>query len=386
MKAILPLAIILGFYAMLVSAQDEHLSKYCEECLRKSATSGMYPHPNRCDAFVQCDVLEKTFRAYVKMCPPGLFYDERIGTCNWESQVPCNKDCKTSTAIKDAFTCNGFFECKNGQRNSNKMFCPNQQRFDETQSKCIPDPKCPPPKKPLQCFPNFKLHPSDPSKFFQAAGKGWIEQRCAVGTGFNMTTCTCSNALNVNNKQVCKLVNLPMTQNLVEQAHNWYINFKDVYIVNNAAEFKPNSYLIVPVVTNNDFHDQISITISFKLGNVQQNTVAVLGNSECKIVPTFGIHVRNPNTNSPQVVGQFIMEGTTTPVDISATMIPNAWTTVKLVKKGDTVSMWVNNNLVGQKTLRGFIKKQDCALTLGQSFGMGNFTGFMKNVEINKCP
>lgn len=321
-------------------------------------------------------------------CPPGLFFDEKSGNCNWKREVNCNKDCKTRQAIKDAFTCNGFFECINGKRNSRKKFCPNMQRFDESRSTCIPDPNCPPPKKPLQCSLQFKLHLNDPSLFYQATSNGWILKQCASGTGFNMTTCTCSMILPQNPIRICKLVDLPLTENIAEQSHGWYIQYGNVTIVNNSAKFKQNSYLIVPVVTNNDFKDQISISLSFQLDEVYKSSVAILSNSECKIQPTFTIFVKDANTNSPLLVGKLILEyqGKDTSTEITTRIPKKTWVTVKLMKKGDIMEMWSNGNLVEQKKAPGFIKRQNCALTLGQSFEMGNFVGFIKNVVINKCP
>lgn len=389
MKAILPLAALLSLYVTLAFGETNVLlSKYCEECIRKSATSGLYPHPNRCDAFVKCDALEKRFRAFVMYCPSGLFFDEKNGNCNWEWAVKCNRDCKGRQAIKDAFTCNGYFECTNGKRNPLKKFCQNQQRFDGSQSRCVPDQNCPPPKKPLSCSPHFKPHPSDSSKFYQFTANGWIKKQCAIGTGFNMTTCTCSIILPQKPTIVCKLVDLPLVQNLVEQSHGWYIKYEHVNIENNSAKFKSNSYLIAPVVTNNDFKDQLSISLSFYLADVLQNTVAVLGNSECKIPPTFTIFVKNANTNLPVMVGKFILEhqGKNISVEITTPILKKTWVNVKLIKKGDIVEMWSNNKMVQQKIVPGFIKKQNCALTLGQSYKMGNFVGYIKNVVINKCP
>lgn len=262
------------------------------------------------------------------------------------------------------------------------------QRFDESRSKCIPDPNCPPPKKPLRCSLQFKLHPNNPSIFYQATPNGWTKQHCAGGTGFNMTTCTCSMILRQNPIRVCKLVDLPLTQNIVEQSHGWYINYENVSIINNSAKFQLNSYLIVPVVTNNDFKDHISISLSFQLDDVSESSVAVLGNSECKIPPTFTIFVKEANTNSPLLVGKFILEyqGRDIPVEITTRILKKTWVTVKLMKKGDIIEMWSNSNMVKQKIVPGFIKRQNCALTLGQSFGKGNFVGFIKNVVINKCP
>ena len=113
-----------------------------------------------------------------------------------------------------------------------------------------------------------------------------------------------------------------MVQDFVEKSNGWYVNFNGVHIENGAAKFK-NSYVIVPVVTNNDFYDQISISLSFLLENSAQNVTAILGNSECKFVPTFTIHVINANTNSPKVVGTFTLEhkGKTTSVSVETNIV-----------------------------------------------------------------
>lgn len=103
-------------------------------------------------------------------------------------------------------------------------------------------------------------------------------------------------------------MDLPLTENIAEQSHGWYIQYGNVTIVNNSAKFKQNSYLIVPVVTNNDFKDQISISLSFQLDEVYKSSVAILSNSECKIQPTFTIFVKDANTNSPLLVGKLILE------------------------------------------------------------------------------
>lgn len=118
-------------------------------------------------------------------------------------------------------------------------------------------------------------------------------------------------------------MDLPLTQNIVEQSHGWYINYENVSIINNSAKFQLNSYLIVPVVTNNDFKDHISISLSFQLDDVSESSVAVLGNSECKIPPTFTIFVKEANTNSPLLVGKFILEyqGRDIPVEITTRIV-----------------------------------------------------------------
>ena len=51
------------------------------------ALGGYKPHPYDCRRYISC---WSPSDFYVLSCQPGLFYDERIKTCNYEYAVKCN--------------------------------------------------------------------------------------------------------------------------------------------------------------------------------------------------------------------------------------------------------------------------------------------------------
>ncbi|XP_014775727.1 uncharacterized protein LOC106873034 isoform X1 [Octopus bimaculoides] len=70
------------------------LSKYCRKSMNDNSTSGIFPHPERCDAYIQCVPRDDGPFAHEKICPSRLYFDPHLLTCNWKSCVLCEKGCK----------------------------------------------------------------------------------------------------------------------------------------------------------------------------------------------------------------------------------------------------------------------------------------------------
>lgn len=64
-------------------------SAYCEECVKNSEQSSIFPHPERCDYYIQCVINKVNSLAYEKPCPDTLFFDPKLKLCT-QDITKCN--------------------------------------------------------------------------------------------------------------------------------------------------------------------------------------------------------------------------------------------------------------------------------------------------------
>ncbi|CAI9733053.1 XP_014775727.1PREDICTED: uncharacterized protein LOC106873034 [Octopus vulgaris] len=74
------------------------LSKYCRKSMNDNSTSGIFQHPVRCDAYIQCVPRKDGPFAHEKICPSHLYFDPRLLT--FELPMLC---CYTFIAAIDTF-------------------------------------------------------------------------------------------------------------------------------------------------------------------------------------------------------------------------------------------------------------------------------------------
>jgi len=59
-----------------------------------SPCPGLYPHPETCHQFYQCDL----YQSYLFTCPQGTLFDSTLGLCNHEYLVSCSVSSSSSTS------------------------------------------------------------------------------------------------------------------------------------------------------------------------------------------------------------------------------------------------------------------------------------------------
>jgi len=59
-----------------------------------SPCPGLYPHPENCHQFYQCD----SYQSYLFNCPQGTLFDSALGLCNHEYLVSCSEPSSSSTS------------------------------------------------------------------------------------------------------------------------------------------------------------------------------------------------------------------------------------------------------------------------------------------------
>jgi len=59
----------------------------------KGKKDGNYAHPKHCDRFITCEHFEhpgdRNAKVTIQPCPYGLFYNSKIGVCDWPRNVDC---------------------------------------------------------------------------------------------------------------------------------------------------------------------------------------------------------------------------------------------------------------------------------------------------------
>ncbi|GAB1603943.1 hypothetical protein Ahia01_000675600 [Argonauta hians] len=91
------LSLLLGVSLVSAASSSSSLSKYCLKSMNDSSTSGIFPHPTRCDAYIQCVPRRNGPYAHEKICPSQLYFDTRLLTCNWQSRDLYPKGCKSNS-------------------------------------------------------------------------------------------------------------------------------------------------------------------------------------------------------------------------------------------------------------------------------------------------
>ncbi|XP_014770000.1 uncharacterized protein LOC106869021 [Octopus bimaculoides] len=384
MKLFLGLLLLCVTSLSAFALENNALNKYCEKCLEESVVSGYYEHPKRCDAYVQCQFINKTLIAHEMFCNEGTCYNKDIQNCDYCSKTICQKKCNYETKFKDVFSCNKYFECDQSGFDYEAKFCPIQHRFDEKTSRCVSDFRCVGPIITRPCSETFKPSKSI-GKFWQKNAVGWIEKDCGPGTGFDVKTCTCGKMIPLPEEKTCLLVDLPLKSNSFELSNKWYVENVDVTFRNNAAVFTTGSALVIPVLTNNDLGNSVEISMNFYLKSSPKDSYAIMTNGNCDRKPSISIEVENANT-FPTVVGFMKLEGYMFPVQIKKRVELNQWYSIKFGKSNDKVRMYLNGQLVEEKTIPGYIETVDSALSIGKPCSSNPFIGSVNEFKLTKCP
>ncbi|XP_014770005.1 protein PIF [Octopus bimaculoides] len=116
---------------------------YCKACVKESQQASLFPHPNRCDQYIQCDVSGNVTRAYLRACPPSTFFNMTLRICALQV-AHCNETCKSGSRFKAIGSCNNYYECVNGKFDSTQKSCPDQFAVDPDTGACVADASCPP--------------------------------------------------------------------------------------------------------------------------------------------------------------------------------------------------------------------------------------------------
>ncbi|GIY89826.1 uncharacterized protein CDAR_107551 [Caerostris darwini] len=107
---------------------------------------GYYRHAGNCSNFYQCTDGVPS----IKQCPKGLFFNSKLGMCDWAAQVNClvdqshlqrhcrrfdrKVDCPLDRSNKPTLHCNMFYDCRTGSPCARR--CPNGLYFNTQTSMC----------------------------------------------------------------------------------------------------------------------------------------------------------------------------------------------------------------------------------------------------------
>ncbi|CAI9733057.1 PIF-like [Octopus vulgaris] len=352
---------------------------YCRKCVAESQQASLFPHPERCDYFIQCDVSKDKTLAYEKACPPTLFFDSELRICGFGAEK-CNAICNNGDKFKAVGYCNKYYECANSKFDTTLKSCADKEAFSADTSTCVPDANCPPVINVLLDCSNFTLD-TNPQVYFHNG----VRQSCASGLIFNLTTCSCQLAIAPTVTPVCTLFDLPMLADFDEKSAGRSVLNNGAVISNGAAYFK-NASIVLPAFILNDFGEDIQITVDCLFENPTKSEIPVLNNGNCDLAPTVSFMVKDAMTSNPILEATIKVQNVLQAVTLQATIAPNTWSSFKLTKKGDDITLWKNDKLVDQKTEAGAFEYIDAAMVLGKATQKGSFEGYLKNLRVTKCP
>ncbi|GAB1603945.1 uncharacterized protein LOC115219132 [Argonauta hians] len=329
----------------LAGAQD--FVSYCSKCSPESESSGMYPHPNRCDQFIHCYRTTK-LNAVVKSCIDGTLFDEKLKVCQHAQKAACSAKCTTGETFKSFGSCSNYYECVNGLFSKSVKSCAVGQSFNEKTSSCVPDNSCPVNQK-VDCT-GFRLG-AFPGEYYMGSKK----MMCAANFAFNMTLCSCVEVMSPLLQKVCTLIDAPMTSDFNNLKVSRAILSRGAKIQNGAAYFDGSAHVVIPAFGNNDFGNKIQIDIDFYLDtpNNGVNSVPVLNNGNCDLVPTLSIELSQLQTSTPVLRAAMKLKGVQQLITLETDILPKQWVSITFKKNGQKLSLWKDNTIAAETDVAG---------------------------------
>ncbi|XP_067687681.1 mucin-19-like isoform X2 [Haliotis asinina] len=206
------------------------MPELCTGCIIDNGI-GYNPYPEDCSKYVQCFREGRRFRALVRPCPFGQYWDTKAISCRPSELVscyrdPCNNRPDNTVHNYNGNGCRAYWMCKGG--NSVPSCCPQGTRY-LTNVGCVQDPtcneKCPPdpPSGSSSSTCSLKTHPDRKNYIQTIPGVGDIVRPCAPGTVFSQKLCNCIMAAQSGNKTsgVCKpSVHYKFNQGVIDHSGN----------------------------------------------------------------------------------------------------------------------------------------------------------------------
>ncbi|XP_059168520.1 uncharacterized protein LOC131950408 [Physella acuta] len=162
----------------------------CKDCVILHGV-GYAPFPGHCDAYIQCQYYgDVPTVVNIRRCSPGTFWNQEKLTCDFEENVKCVTvgNCpnhKTIEGDRRAYLVfNGY--------SWNRIACPSDRTYSDVTCGCTDT---------WEGHGNFetchdkKAIPNDRTGFLQLTGSGWVRMPCPKTLGYDVSTCRCTDKL-----------------------------------------------------------------------------------------------------------------------------------------------------------------------------------------------
>ncbi|XP_041375051.1 uncharacterized protein LOC121387883 [Gigantopelta aegis] len=257
----------------LTTTPAPNIPQLCSGCKIDNGI-GYNPYPGDCSKYIQCYQDGSEFRALVKHCPFGLYWDRESVTCKPAEDVDCLGDkCRNSTDGSvhpyRGYGCRAYLTCQ--ESHSVPTCCPLGSRFVYRMG-CIQDPSCRDDCPPFstQNLTNtclLKAH-SDKTKYVQSIpGHGSMVRPCAPGTVFSFPHCSCIEDTEKISGPCLPSVHYTFDQDTADHSGN-NINavVEGVKIIGHGVgHFDGKSRMNIRTFRNTDFGQKLTIKLKYRM-------------------------------------------------------------------------------------------------------------------------
>ncbi|XP_041367526.1 protein PIF-like isoform X2 [Gigantopelta aegis] len=353
----------------------------CDNCLMTNGV-GYVPHPD-CSHYYQCyyDNNEQTsIRAVERKCSFGLFWNQKILSCDFPQNVPCSKDiCFNTRPQPMVGNCRGFWDCKSGSPSA--QCCPLGYSYNAQYCQCVPDMTCRDvcTSKDVGAIICQKLAVPDKRYYNQWTQSGWVIMPCAPFTAFNPNTCGCSERIISQAPACVPEVYLPFDRSTDDQSdRKVHVENNGVKVSNGVAYFDGKGSLKINRFSNGWYGSTVIITIRYKVIDNSCRRVLIC-NGDCDEHPTLFI-----GSNPDGVEFYAKTEDNIMPVNFTIASSNHGYQTATYILDGGKLMGQVGYGRYYEPT-KGNLQTTTKALTIGGCGTSENFKGYIDEIAIYLC-
>ncbi|XP_064612656.1 protein PIF-like [Liolophura sinensis] len=368
----------------------------CSDCEIRNGV-GYRSHPTDCNRYSQCfPIGPGQWRAVIRSCPAGLFWDQSKLTCNRARAVSCGQDrCLGQVLGRERYSdsCRGYWTCKDGHTDD-LDWCGPFQSYNEDTDDCDDDRSCDDDDdedetihESVPC--HLEEHETDDDKYYEYE---WGQKRtrsCAPGTAFNWGSCGCGTIIDGHGAGCRPELYLPFDGDFQDKSGgNWvdnqgcYTRYVAGAVGGQAAYFNGNCKLIVPRFSGHDFGHRVVIRLRYKEDDddVQTRLQALVSNSDCSKVPSIVVAYDDEFSGTKGILrtgsqGEYVTYNQ---------QRRGEWKEVEFEYDGQKVVLRTNGQTDGM-VASGNIRAVQAGLHIGDGSGLANFKGYIDELKVYLC-